>query len=113
MRTIIWIAEPRHEARCNICGASSLLPMDKPPKPGGYICKRCRLAVLWGRAMEALMTLMQLGSVLAIIGLMGGMERELIGGAGYRRSRVAKGHGQGAPAWLLILRSAPGGIVPI
>lgn len=79
MRTIIWTMEPRREARCNICGATALLPMDKPPKPGGYKCRHCRLAVLCGRAVEALMTLMQLGSVLAMIGLMGGMERELIG----------------------------------
>ena len=100
MRTIIWIAEPRHEARCNICGASSLLPMDKPPKPGGYICKRCRLAVLWGRAMEALMTLMQLGSVLAMIGLMGGMERELIGVAAGFVLIVLAALAIGAAEWL-------------
>lgn len=57
MQTIVWVMKPHREARCKLCGNAALLPMDKPARAGGYICRRCRLAVIFGRIMEVVTTI--------------------------------------------------------
>lgn len=59
MQTIVWVMKPHREARCKLCGNAALLPMDKPARAGGYICRRCRLAVIFGRIMEVVTTMVQ------------------------------------------------------
>lgn len=100
MQTIVWVMKPHREARCKLCGNAALLPMDKPVRAGGYICRRCRLAVVFGRIMEVVTTMVQTLIALAIVGLLGGLELDLIGVPEGLAAVVTAIIGIGAAQWL-------------